>query len=1041
VLRRTYLLTVTAILTLTIISLGSGVSAQLEKNFIEIYGTVYDVNGKIISNATVIVFDWATLNHTVRQTDSSGYYSISVKGVEPWGRHQYIIYVYHRDPRTGAIDYIPAVYPENIYAPENRVTESKEVSFRLHPGATVNLTGGEPGVEVWNIISLGRPLWYTFEVVIPQPNWTKPVLGVPYISVYGNAPYRYELAPDVRFIPLGLFNKSFREQGSVNVIVPAGVQVKIMGKAEIVNKRTQTREPISFFIDLNGQPFNLSQGELITIDVRTYSYMSSVQALKTLVADIEKRLVEAEYVGFFAGAEREDLQAISETIVRAELTLKGGTSEDLKEVRFKLLEAAYANIENLERRINDMYLLAQSHSIFFPPFFAVFMVVFASFLFENNRKKIITSLILYPLVVAALFYIYPGFTLVLKTIVNLNLLVTQIPVRGDLLFSSVTILSIVLTLAIFFLFPRIYKEPIVEGKAPLRNVVPVIFSIGKRNVKRRKLRSAFCILSIMILVLGFTALTSFSRVWGIVVEGPTTTTASVNGVLLQRPVPDKTSIGFFDLLEAESLKDYGAGIIVPKVENQPSDRPVLYINYSRGQVWEIYGVAGVIPSYEDRGVTQISSYITGATNVSQGIALSRTLADILGVSVGGSLQVLNENGKFYGSLKIIGFLDDSFFRLNDINGLPFTPAKFRGADVVRTNETETLVFTWTDIDQMRAFLNPDSRPSERLGISRIFVFLTDITGGKLGDFGNRMALKGYMAWVFESGKLTKYYTGEKFEVKGVEQFLIPFILVVLNVMMVMMNLLFERNRELPLLSTLGLNPAHIASLFLAESIVMGFIGGGLGYLLGLGSYRLMTLLGPTGQIGVREKLEWYWGVIGIGIALLVTVVSAIRPATRAAMMATPSMVKKVKLTEPEQREREKELFKVYTGRVYSMPIRVHEKEAPFFFSYLLDRLRELSGLHYERVEDLTTDEQVMTDGTRIIKNSFTYSFIEGRNQYSTINELTATKKPKTDYYFLSFTSKPKAPGIPEHAVEVTVTVMKDILLDWNTRKSQIMGLR
>jgi len=383
----------------------------------------------------------------------------------------------------------------------------------------------------------------------------------------------------------------------------------------------------------------------------------------------------------------------------------------------------------------------------------------------------------------------------------------------------------------------------------------------------------------------------------------------------------------------------------------------------------------------------------------------------------------------YVNFTVEGYLDDSIFQLEDVNGRPFVPFMYAGTELKSTNQTQTVMFTW------ETALNV----TDRMGISRVVVFLEDTSPGKIGEFASRIALsRGYVAWAFENGQLTRYYIGEKFEMKGFVQFIIPFTIVVLNVVVVMLNIIYERRREVHMLVTLGLNPGHIASLFLAESIIMGFLGGGLGYFFGLGTYRLMPLLGPSGQIGVREKLEWYWSVIGVGIALLVAVLSALRPAVRAAMMGMPSRVKRVKLIEKERVEREKELFKVYLGREYSMPIRVHEREEPFFFSFFTDRLEEFAKHYYERVEDITTDERMMVDGTLVKKIGFTYAFVEEGAEYSTVNELVARKKPKTDYYSLSLTSKPKVPGIPERAVEITISTIRDILLDWNKRKKQIM---
>ena len=95
--------------------------------------------------------------------------------------------------------------------------------------------------------------------------------------------------------------------------------------------------------------------------------------------------------------------------------------------------------------------------------------------------------------------------------------------------------------------------------------------------------------------------------------------------------------------------------------------------------------------------------------------------------------------------------------------------------------------------------------------------------------------------------------------------IIPWAIVVLNVVVTMLNSLFERRREINILSSVGLNPAEIASIFAAEASIMGFIAGGLGYLLGLSFYRLMPLLGLT--LEVQQKVSAVRALAAIGISI------------------------------------------------------------------------------------------------------------------------------------------------------------------------------
>lgn len=1002
-----------------------------------IYGFVKDINGIPLPNSKIIILDWTTLQYQISSTDASGYYSLQLPQIDYYGTHQYIVYALHFDD-AGTIDYIPAVYPSNLYDPNSRITSSREVSFHLFPGATLTVKG-----SLWYVLSSQVPRWYTLEVVDATTGKLYDLENS--IAIFGNPPYRYGEGCDVRFLPQSFINKQ-------TVVIPADRPTYLLVKAEFFNDRTNRFQTISFLIGSDKGPFNLGKGEYATIDISVYSATFNLEVLLGLVKEVEGKIAEAERVGFFVGGEREDLRKIGMTLARAQANLppiNPKPDEDiLRQTRFLLLEKSYNDLKLLERRVDpntgDMYVISQSHSVFFPPFFAVFSIILASFLFENNRRKIATSLIIYPLMILGLYFVYPGVKVIFNTEVVLGIKgLWTVSIKGGIFFLSIAILAIVLCLLAFFLFPRFYREPIVEGRAPLTSVLSTIFSIGKRNVKRRKLRSSLAIIAIMILITGFTALTSLSWIYGLVKEAPKPVNTSASGVLIMKIPSNETRphlrSQLFNSLENASLLDYGALSMIAKVENIPSPEPVLFVkaSKSKAQPSPIYGVLGIAPSLEEE-LTRVGQFLVGGElrdNDEEGIVMSKKLADALGIRIGDVVEVYRSDMTLVKNFTLRAYLDDSFFGSLDIDGQSLLPSKLKGSEMVKTNETETLVLS----PKAALALYPEEKSG--IGISRIFVKLSPSSESEdsLTEFAQAMVHKGYTAWVFRNGLATKYYIGSVFRVEGLEQFLIPFVLVVLNVSLVMMNLLHERAKEVSILSMVGLNPGHIATVFLAESIVMGLVGGGLGYFLGLGMYRLMSFLSPESQIGVREKLEWYWGVVSIAIALLVAVISAIRPALKAAMLATPSMKRKIKISQEERLKREKEIFKVYLGREFGLPVRIHEREEPFFSSYLTDRLRELMTGLYDRVEEFSLDEQVLADGTRVKRFLFNYIIIEGRNQYSTVNEIIARKKPQTDYYSLSLLSKPKTPGLPEHITETTLTLVKDMVLDWDREKGRIMG--
>jgi hypothetical protein len=541
------------------------------------------------------------------------------------------------------------------------------------------------------------------------------------------------------------------------------------------------------------------------------------------------------------------------------------------------------------------------------------------------------------------------------------------------------------------------------------------------------------------LIMVLTAFTSFSRIQGVVIEGPDSTAVQLNGCLLEKIPFNDTKVltveRFFVEGELEALRAYGAERFLIRVDNVPLNSSIIRLRTSTGRKADLYGVLGL--TSETAEVFGLNAYLpVGFFTKSMAVALTESLAGMLGVRPGDTVQVSRLSGGVEvntWNFTLVGYVNEAVLEANDINGKPIAPYKLTGEGVYApVNATEFAVFNAWEILSLTSQEGEVIGLSDMIGIPSVFIPMNDENA--LKEFANRMAFREYYAWVFFNGRVSRIYMGEKWEIKGFIELLVPAALVFLNVFMVMVNLIYERRREMVLLAALGLNPAHIASVFLAESIVMGLIGGGIGYYAGLGAYRIMNFLGPAGQIGVREKLEWYWGVIGLALSITVSVLSAVVPAIRAAVMATPSLTRKIKIPEVERAKREEKIFKVYHERSIAMPIRVQIAEKPFFTAFVTDRLKDVSGM-IERVENISLEEEILADNTEVFRIRFTHTYRE----YATVNELRATRPPSSDSFNIVLLSKPKEPGMSEKTIDVTVNLMREILKDWDRYKKAILS--
>ena len=386
------------------------------------------------------------------------------------------------------------------------------------------------------------------------------------------------------------------------------------------------------------------------------------------------------------------------------------------------------------------------------------------------------------------------------------------------------------------------------------------------------------------------------------------------------------------------------------------------------------------------------------------------------------------------------FDDDKYDSLTDLDGEHFGPPCILPDGTLRTcNSTEVIIMNWRtaeNLQKMADALQPEAAPQ--------FAILSEIVFKPNEDVEVNSIIRtltfvfDYDVFLSSNNVITHYYIGSHVEFKGAAELLIPLVMVALNVGMVMLNSLYERRKEIRVLSMLGLNPTFIGLIFVAEAIILGMVGGSLGYLFGLGFYRIMVLFGQ--ELMVREKLEWWWSAIAFAIALLTSVLSAIRPAALAVSTYTPSKVRKIKFSEKEAKARREEIFKVYQARELSMPIKLALNEKDFFLLFFLDQLDELRTGYIERVENVEEVPEIENVKGELVKTiKFDYCLGTGREKKMIKNSLILIRSPKEDYYRVRLVSEPGIPGTSERYIDMAIRFVHDITLYWAKNKEKIIG--
>jgi hypothetical protein len=138
------------------------------------------------------------------------------------------------------------------------------------------------------------------------------------------------------------------------------------------------------------------------------------------------------------------------------------------------------------------------------------------------------------------------------------------------------------------------------------------------------------------------------------------------------------------------------------------------------------------------------------------------------------------------------------------------------------------------------------------------------------------------------------------EASGIRDLLIPVLLGGLIVFATMLGSVSDREREIYTFSSLGLAPAHVASLFFAEASMYAVIGGMGGYLLGQVVARLLNWLSTFLDFTVPSmNYSSTNAIVTVLIVMCTVLISTIYPAMKASRSANPGIQRSWKIPKPQ----------------------------------------------------------------------------------------------------------------------------------------------
>lgn len=433
-----------------------------------------------------------------------------------------------------------------------------------------------------------------------------------------------------------------------------------------------------------------------------------------------------------------------------------------------------------------------------------------------------------------------------------------------------------------------------------------------------------------------------------------------------------------------------------KAENVPLQRPIFTMNGV-----QVYGIiGGTETEFDNIGLD--STLVSGTLPV-DGVLISETFSEESGIRLGDDVT--------YGSLSlpVDGIFEDSAFsRLRDLDGTPYLSEKWVNigpegeAPVWALQDVETFEQMIVNLDTVSGFSMVDVM---RIGFSLESSFSED-------EFAERLALeRGYLAYSSTDESFSFYRLGNYFEGKGAS-LIIPWVIVVLNVVVTMLNSMFERRKEIEILSSVGLNPAQVSAIFVAEATITGFIAGGLGYLAGLGVYKGLAYLNIGLQ--VHQKVSAVWSLASIGLAISAVLTGAY-VALRNSTVITPSLMRRWRI------DRSSGGFdKPWKLRI---PVILEPEEVDLYLEFMEERLQRFTRHPVE----MTSRIKFNKDERRI---NFIYRSVQASTgTLYTKNELKIVQIDESEY-----TVEMDSIGDPDY-VHIVGSIVRRITMDYTSMKS------
>ncbi len=432
-------------------------------------GRVLSDSGTPLEGVYIAAVKDNLVNERVR-TGADGWFEVRLVGEDNR------LLIYYDDVSTPGWDYLPALVDAS--------GDLGELEVRLIPSASVSLVE-----DLQFVYTDDLPLSVRYEVQDQEGEILAPS-GFP--LVFGWKVLRLLDIPGL---------------STSTVVVPAGVSTGIRVNCSIISeKRLVTR-----VFDIKPVP-SLEAGELLQIDIRRFSLPGNLDYLDDQLDEVRLQLNEMGSLGFYLSKQMTETSTAERRLIEAKRLFEAGDYKDC----FDAAKRTYIDLMSTSRELDGLYNDA-STSVYFLIAFLCAMSISTGFLLKDYRRPQVTiGVILYFLLLVSLFYVYPGSRMIAFSSFTASAILSLAAMLG-------------LTVTFSKLLNRVGKDTVLSSLG----IVGPIFSIAKRSIKRRRLRFLLLLFSMMVMVMGFVTLTSFSEGYGLITRTVQARAQPLQGVLLR----------------------------------------------------------------------------------------------------------------------------------------------------------------------------------------------------------------------------------------------------------------------------------------------------------------------------------------------------------------------------------------------------------------------------------------------------------------------------------------------------------------------------